>query len=100
MFADAKLRQLLIPRGNRVEVYDLDTIKSIGTISPANGVHGAIVDPEAGHGFLNDHSDDRIPPLFALSARCIGGAEFQETSAIDARRRIASFFRRHLASAD
>jgi DNA-binding beta-propeller fold protein YncE len=53
--ADAADRQLLIPRGNRVEVFDLDTIKSIGTITPANGVHGAIVDPQAGHGFCSSN---------------------------------------------
>lgn len=51
---------------------------------------------EAGHGFLNDHHDERIPPLFALMARFIGGADYHEPSAIDARRRIEEFLARHL----
>ena len=52
--------------------------------------------PEAGHGFINDHRDERIPPLFALMARFIGGADYHEPSAVDARRRIEAFFERHL----
>jgi DNA-binding beta-propeller fold protein YncE len=53
--ADAEDRQLLIPRSNRVEIFDLDTIESIATITPANGVHGAIVDPKANHGFCSSN---------------------------------------------
>jgi carboxymethylenebutenolidase len=56
--------------------------------------------PDAGHGFLNDHRDERIPPMFALMARFIGGAEYHEPSAEDARRRIIAFFGRHLGTAD
>ena len=56
--------------------------------------------PDAGHGFINDHRDERIPPLFALMARFIGGAEYHEPSAADARRRIEVFFGRHLKQAD
>lgn len=52
--------------------------------------------PDAGHGFLNDHRDERIPPLFALMARFIGGADYHEPSAADARRRIEIFFARYL----
>ncbi len=52
--------------------------------------------PDAGHGFLNDHRDERVPPMFALMARFIGGAEYHEPSAQDARRRIEAFFERHL----
>jgi len=55
--------------------------------------------PEAGHGFLNDHRDERIPPMFALMARFIGGSDYHEPSAEDARRRIAAFFGRHLGPA-
>jgi carboxymethylenebutenolidase len=50
----------------------------------------------AGHGFINDHRDEHIPFAFALAARFIGGADYHEASALDARRRIASFFDRHL----
>jgi carboxymethylenebutenolidase len=52
--------------------------------------------PDAGHSFLNDHRDDRVPPVFALMARFTGGAEYHEPSAEDARRRIAAFFGRYL----
>lgn len=56
--------------------------------------------PDAGHGFLNDHSDERIPPVFALMARFIGGSDFHESSAADARQRIEAFFTRHLNDTD
>jgi carboxymethylenebutenolidase len=56
--------------------------------------------PAAGHGFLNDHRDEPIPPLFALMARFIGGATYDEPSAADARGRIEAFFERHLKAAD
>src|SRR4051812_24289609 len=55
VFADSDGRKLYIPRGNRVEVYDLDTLKSAGTITPTNGVHGAAVDPVAKHGFCSSN---------------------------------------------
>ncbi len=51
---------------------------------------------DAGHGFMNDHRDEPIPPLFSLMARFVGGAEFHEPSAEDAKRRIEAFFERHL----
>jgi len=49
--ADAQGRRLYIPRGNRVDVFDLDTFKPAGTITPVNGVHSAAIDPKAKHGF-------------------------------------------------
>lgn len=52
--------------------------------------------PDAGHSFLNDHRDERVPPVFALMARFIGGADYHEASAADARGRIEAFFARHL----
>jgi DNA-binding beta-propeller fold protein YncE len=48
-------RQLLIPRGNRVDIFDADTLKPIATISPTNRVHGAIVDPVSHHGFCSSN---------------------------------------------
>ena len=51
--ADAADRQLLIPRSSRVDIFDLDTLKPIASISPTSGVHGAIVDPVANHGFCS-----------------------------------------------
>ena len=56
--------------------------------------------PDAGHGFMNDHRDERVPPLFALMARFIGGAEYHEPSAEEARRRVVAFFDRHLRDPD
>ena len=53
--------------------------------------------PDAGHSFLNDHRDDRIPLAFAIMGRFTGGFDFHEPSALDARDRIVAFFDRHLA---
>ncbi len=53
--------------------------------------------PDAGHGFINDHRDEGIPWYFAFMSRFVGGAEYHEASAEDARRRISAFLGRHLA---
>lgn len=52
--------------------------------------------PDAGHSFLNDHSTDHVPWYFAFMGWLDGGVDYHEPSAIDARRRITSFFDRHL----
>jgi carboxymethylenebutenolidase len=58
----------------------------------ADGVdHDVKEYPEAGHSFLNDHDG----ALFAVTGTLMGGG-YHEPSAEDARRRIASFFDRHL----
>ena len=58
----------------------------------ANGVdHDVIEYPDAGHSFLNQH--DSV--LFAVTGRLIGGG-YHEATAQDARRRIVTFFDRHL----
>jgi len=51
---------------------------------------------DCGHSFLNDHRDEHTPMLFALMGRLTGGVGYHEPSAVDARRRIVSFFDRHL----
>src|SRR5258708_6221027 len=61
VFADADGRHLYVPRSAgrggasgvtpRVDVFDLDTLKSLGTIPDTKGVHGVAVDPKSGHGF-------------------------------------------------
>jgi carboxymethylenebutenolidase len=56
--------------------------------------------PDAGHAFINDHRDEHVPFVFAMMARFIGGADYHEAAAEDARRRVASFFDRHLRSDD
>jgi DNA-binding beta-propeller fold protein YncE len=50
VYADNADRQLYIPRGNQVLVFDLDTLKSIGSITNARA-RGVAVDPVSGHGF-------------------------------------------------
>jgi DNA-binding beta-propeller fold protein YncE len=52
VYADNADRQLYIPRGNQVLVFDLDTLKSIGSITNARA-HGVAVDPVSGHGFCS-----------------------------------------------
>lgn len=53
--------------------------------------------PDAGHSFLNDHDGSEVPVLFRVMAPLMGGG-YHEPSAQDARRRIVSFFDRHLKS--
>ena len=53
--------------------------------------------PEAGHSFLNDHSESGV--LFAIADR-LTSAGYHEPSAADARRRIVGFFRKHLEPED
>lgn len=55
VFADADARKLYVPRSNRVDVFDLDTLKPAGTIEQTNGVHGAAVDPKTNHGFCSSN---------------------------------------------
>jgi carboxymethylenebutenolidase len=56
--------------------------------------------PDAGHSFLNDHSDEKTPLLFAAMGRLTGGIGYHEPSAVDARRRIVSFFDVHLRASE
>ena len=52
VYADNADRQLYIPRGSQVLVFDLDTLKSAGSISNARA-RGVAVDPKSGHGFCS-----------------------------------------------
>jgi DNA-binding beta-propeller fold protein YncE len=57
VYADDAGRRLYIPRsgqGGRVTVFNLDTLEPVGEI-PANGGHGAAVDPKSGHGFASSN---------------------------------------------
>lgn len=57
VYADDNGRRLYIPRsgqGGRVTVFNLDTLEPLGEI-PANGGHGAAVDPKSGHGFASSN---------------------------------------------
>jgi len=51
VYADGDGRKLYIPRSTHIDVFDLDTFKAAGTISPSDKVHGAAVDPKSKHGF-------------------------------------------------
>jgi DNA-binding beta-propeller fold protein YncE len=52
VFADSDGRRLYVPRGGEVLVFDLDTLKSAGSIPNARA-RGAAVDPKSGHGFCS-----------------------------------------------
>jgi WD40 repeat protein len=54
-YADADGGKLYIPRDNRVTVFDLDTLKSAGEITPTNGVHGVAIDTKFHHGFCSSN---------------------------------------------
>jgi DNA-binding beta-propeller fold protein YncE len=52
VYADSDGRRLYVPRGNQVLVFDLDTLKSAGSITNARA-RGAAVDPKSHHGFCS-----------------------------------------------
>ena len=52
VYADNDNRRLYVPRGDQVLVFDLDTLKSAGTIPKARA-RGVAVDPKAEHGFCS-----------------------------------------------
>jgi DNA-binding beta-propeller fold protein YncE len=49
--ADSDNRLLYIPRGNRITVYNIDTLAPAGVIPGANSVHGVAIDPVSHHAF-------------------------------------------------
>ena len=59
--------------------------------------HDIKVYPDAGHSFLNDH-DPADEPSWSLVMGKLSHSDYHEPSAVDARRRIASFFDHHLKS--
>jgi DNA-binding beta-propeller fold protein YncE len=72
VFADSDGRKLYVPRSNRVDAYHLDTLKSVGTITPTNGVHGAAVDTINKHGFCSSNpvvmwDTDKLATLKTIS---------------------------------
>ena len=54
--------------------------------------------PDAGHAFMNDHdgAGDHNPVIFLVMGKFAGPSGYHETSARDARNRVAGFFSRHL----
>jgi len=52
VYADNDARRLYVPRGGEVLVFDLDTLKSVGSIPNARA-RGVAVDPKSQHGFCS-----------------------------------------------
>jgi DNA-binding beta-propeller fold protein YncE len=52
VYADNANRQLYIPRGPQILVFDLDRLKSVGSITNAQA-RGVAVDPKSHHGFCS-----------------------------------------------
>src|ERR1017187_3574844 len=52
VYADNDSRRLYVPRGSEVLVFDLDTLKSAGSITNARA-RGVAVDPKSHHGFCS-----------------------------------------------
>ena len=50
VYADNDGRRLYVPRGSQILVFDLDTLKSVGSITNTRA-RGAAVDPKSHHGF-------------------------------------------------
>lgn len=57
--------------------------------------HDIEVYPATGHGFMNDHDSDDVP-MWALISGKLAHTDYHEESAMDARRRIVTFFHRYL----
>ena len=62
-------------------------------LATLNVEHDIVEYPNAGHSFLNDYPDN----FLFTAMRPLIGAGYHEESAVDARRRILSFFGQHLA---
>jgi carboxymethylenebutenolidase len=58
--------------------------------------HDIRVYPDAGHGFINNHSAADMSGLLVVLNK-LSGTRYHERSAVDAHRRIASFFDHHLS---
>lgn len=50
VYADNDGRRLYVPRGGQILVFNLDTLKAVGTVTNSGG-HGVAVDPKTHHGF-------------------------------------------------
>ena len=66
-------------------------------LSMADVDHDVKEYPDAGHSFLNNHDRADVATLWVVMGR-FTRAQYHEPSAADARRRIISFFDRHLKS--
>jgi DNA-binding beta-propeller fold protein YncE len=64
--ADSDNRLLYIPRGDRITVFNLDTLAPVGIIPGTNSVHGVAVDPISHHAFSSSQ------PLVMWDSRNLG----------------------------
>ncbi len=71
-----------------------------GMLTTAGINHDVKEYAEADHAFMNDHSADKIPLLIHVISFLFGGGEFDPSAAQDSRRRIITFFDRHLKARD
>jgi DNA-binding beta-propeller fold protein YncE len=64
---DANTRHLYIPRGNRVDVFDVDSLQKVGEIPDTPNVHDVAWDEESGHGFTtNGNRNDPSVTMFDI----------------------------------
>ena len=64
--ADSDNRLLYVPRGDRITVYNLDTLAPAGIVPGASSVHGVAVDPVSHHAFSSSQ------PLVMWDSRNLG----------------------------
>src|SRR6478609_6725137 len=60
--------------------------------------HDVKIYPGVGHGFMNDHAPEDQTLFLRFLAR-VSGTRYDHAATLDARRRIAAFFKEHLRSA-
>ena len=86
-------------RGSRRGAALLLVITTIAVLTALGVDHEVKEYPDAGHAFFNDHhsAGDPNPFIFVVMGRFAGTSGYHQPSAQDARRRIISFFRTHLA---
>lgn len=71
--------------------------EQISAVLEAHGIpYDMKVYPDAGHSFMNDHLDSEVPKWAVIMGK-LSKSDYHEPSAMDARRRITSFFAEHLA---
>jgi carboxymethylenebutenolidase len=72
------------------------TAAKLETILTKAGVDHDIKEyPAAGHDFMTDHSQDRVPFLIKVVAAVLGG-QYNPEAAKDSQKRILEFFAKHL----
>ena len=71
--------------------------EQISAVLEAHGIpYDMEVYPDAGHSFMNNHLDSEVPKWAVIMGK-LSKSDYHESSAMDARRRITSFFVEHLA---